>query len=68
MAAPIEEAVNGADVIFIGKRVPGVERLAALRLPKQTIVDLVGVDGIAGALRPWASASNGVAASRPVHG
>jgi len=49
----IEQAVNGADVVIIGKRVAGVERLSTLRSSGQTFIDLVGVDGLVEALRPW---------------
>jgi GDP-mannose 6-dehydrogenase len=49
----LEDAVADAGLIIVGKRVPGIERLAALRGDHQTIVDLVGVEHLTGALRPW---------------
>jgi GDP-mannose 6-dehydrogenase len=49
----LDEAVREAGVIIIGKAVPGVERLAELRRDGQTLVDLVGIEGLGGAQRPW---------------
>ena len=52
----IEEAIDDAEVIIVNKRVPGVERLAGLRRDR-LIIDLVGIDELGQALRPWGGGS-----------
>ena len=53
VAGDYDETVRGADVIIVGKRIPGIELLPALRREGQAILDLVGIPEIEGALRPW---------------
>jgi GDP-mannose 6-dehydrogenase len=62
LVGDLEAAVGGADVVIVGKRLNGVERLPALLSPETLIVDLVGVDALTGAVRPWAGTA------RPRHG
>jgi GDP-mannose 6-dehydrogenase len=53
-ADTLDEAVADADVVIIGKAVAGIERLA--EAPEgRLLVDLVGIDGLPGARRPWAA-------------
>ncbi len=53
-----------ADVVIVGKQLPDVaaaaERCCA---PDQTVIDLVGIDELTGALRPWAVGSRARARS-----
>lgn len=55
-AGDLEEAVRNAEVIIVGKRMPQLERLQALRRPGQLVVDLAGMPELEGAVRPWAAA------------
>ncbi len=50
-----EEVVRGADVIIIGKRVPGLERLSPMLRADQTVIDLVGIEVSGHVVRPWAA-------------
>jgi GDP-mannose 6-dehydrogenase len=51
------EVVNGAEVIIISKRMPGLDALLAGRRKEQSVIDLVGIDGLPDALRPWSALS-----------
>jgi hypothetical protein len=61
MAGDLDDAVRGADVVIVGKRLPGHERLAQLVRDGQTVIDLAGIDGVPAALRPWAAQDSGSA-------
>jgi GDP-mannose 6-dehydrogenase len=49
-----QEVVSGAEVIIISKRIQGLDALLAGRGKEQSVIDLVGIDGLPDALRPWA--------------
>ena len=49
------EVVQSADVVIVGKRVPGIESLPQSGRAGQTVIDLVGVPELEDAVRPWAS-------------
>jgi len=44
-----------AEVVIVAKRIGEPSRLAQVVRPDQLVVDLVGVEGIAAAMRPWAA-------------
>ena len=52
-AATIEQATDDADIIVVNKRIPGVERIGASRRDGQIVIDLVGIDELDPAVRPW---------------
>jgi GDP-mannose 6-dehydrogenase len=54
----LDAALDGADLVIVGKKLPDVAGLPA-RLRRQTVIDLVGVPELKGALRPWSSAPAG---------
>lgn len=54
--ATLTEVVGDADVVIVGKRVAGIEELPQMITAEQTVIDLVGVEGLNTAVRPWASA------------
>jgi GDP-mannose 6-dehydrogenase len=58
-----EAAARTADVVIVAKRIGDASRLAAAVRPDQLVIDLVGIDVLAGALRPWTSATAGPAAT-----
>jgi GDP-mannose 6-dehydrogenase len=60
----LDEALANADLVIVGKKLPDVAGLPA-RLRGQTIIDLVGIPELNGALRPWASAPPPGAALTP---
>ena len=47
------EVVANAEVIVVAKRIPNLDALLAVRRPEQCVIDLVGIDGLPDALRPW---------------
>ena len=49
------EVVSGAEVIIISKRIQGLDALLAGRSAEQFVIDLVGIDGVPDALRPWSA-------------
>lgn len=53
----LTEALGRAEVVIVGKPVAPVEELIGRRRPGQVIIDLVGIAGLDGALRPWAAPS-----------
>lgn len=53
MTSSAEAALAHADVVILGKRLPGLDQLAFR--PDQTLIDLIGLDDLEGALRPWAA-------------
>ncbi len=55
MVADWREAVREADVVIIAKRPEGVERLREVVRGEQVLIDLVGIDALGTALRPWAT-------------
>ena len=52
-----EKLAAEADVVIVAKRVGDAARLAEIVRPGQLVIDLVGLDALAGAVRPWAGAS-----------
>jgi len=54
MADDWEATVREADVVIVAKRVGDPARLAALLRDDQLVVDLVGIDALTSAVRPWA--------------
>lgn len=56
--------VREADVVIIGKRVPGVDTLQTCLRPDQVVIDLVGVPEIGHAIRPWSRADVATPGSR----
>jgi GDP-mannose 6-dehydrogenase len=63
LAEDWEDVVRGADVVIVGKHLPGLERLPQVLRADQTVVDLVGLEISGHVLRPWAATSPG--ASHP---
>ncbi|BCS33203.1 GDP-mannose 6-dehydrogenase [Luteitalea sp. TBR-22] len=61
-AATIDEAIADAEIIVVGKKVVDGATLQAAAAGR-TVIDLVGVPELAGALRPWASASASMVAA-----
>ena len=59
MDADWERLVMDADVVVVAKKIADPERLASLSNGKPLVIDLVGLDALEGAVRPWA-------ASRPL--
>jgi GDP-mannose 6-dehydrogenase len=59
MVDGLESAVRDAEVVIVGKRIEGVEDLPRLMGGQGTLVDLVGVDGLPNAVRPWAAGGAG---------
>jgi GDP-mannose 6-dehydrogenase len=51
----LDEALASADLVIVGKKLPEVSGLAGRLRAPQTVIDLVGVPELKGALRPWAS-------------
>jgi GDP-mannose 6-dehydrogenase len=54
MADDWETIVRDADVVIVAKRVGDPARLAGLLRHDQLVIDLVGLDALTGAVRPWA--------------
>jgi GDP-mannose 6-dehydrogenase len=59
-----ETTAREAEVVIVAKRVNDVSRLAATVHDQQLIIDLVGLDELRTAQRPWARASATAAADR----
>lgn len=57
MEADWESMVRDADVVIVAKRIAGADRLAGAMRTGQLVIDLVGIDALEGAVRPWASAT-----------
>jgi GDP-mannose 6-dehydrogenase len=55
MDADWQALASSAEVVIIAKRIGEQSRLAQVVNPGQLVIDLVGIDGIPFALRPWAS-------------
>jgi GDP-mannose 6-dehydrogenase len=51
----LAEVVRESDVVIVGKRVSEIENLPQLLTTDQTIIDLVGIDGLTNAVRPWSA-------------
>ena len=49
-----ERLATEADVVIVAKKIGDPARLAQLVSPRQLVIDLVGLDTLAGAIRPWA--------------
>ena len=58
-----EAAARTAEVVIVAKLISDASRLAAAVRSDQLVIDLVGIDVLAGALRPWTSATAGPAAT-----
>jgi GDP-mannose 6-dehydrogenase len=50
-----EPLVAEADVVIIAKRIAEAEALAAAVQPHHMVIDLVGIDALPGAIRPWSA-------------
>ena len=61
MVADWREAVREADVVIVAKRPEGIEQLREVVRGEQVLIDLVGIDALGAALRPWAAPAMGVA-------
>ena len=61
MDADWERLAADADVVVVAKRIGDPARLAEIVRPAQLVIDLVGIDALQGAQRPWASASRAAA-------
>jgi GDP-mannose 6-dehydrogenase len=57
MDADWEKLATDADVVIIAKRVAEPDRLTAVVRPDQLVIDLVGIDALPNAVRPWAAGS-----------
>jgi GDP-mannose 6-dehydrogenase len=55
VAADLADVVCPADVVIIGKRIADIGALPALLRESQTVIDLVGIPELPGALRPWSA-------------
>jgi len=55
VAHQLDEVLAAADLVIVGKKLPDVAQLPAKLRPGQTVIDLVGIRELTGALRPWAS-------------
>ena len=53
VAGDMDEIVEGADVVIVAKRLPGVEAVLRRLRGEQTVIDLVGIPEARGAVRPW---------------
>jgi GDP-mannose 6-dehydrogenase len=65
MAPDFGDAIAGAEVIIVGKRVPEVSNLTAVGGGRETVIDLVGLPELRDALRPWAATSLRTESSHP---
>ena len=61
----VDEVIGEADVVIVGKKLPDVARLGGRLRAGQTVIDLVGVPELKGALRPWASSAQAGEALTP---
>lgn len=66
MASDWEELAREADVVIIGKRIGDAARLSQILRSEQTVIDLVGIDILSAALRPWAAAAATSRRSEPL--
>jgi GDP-mannose 6-dehydrogenase len=53
MSADWEELVRDAEVVIVAKGVADPARLAHAIRTEQLVIDLVGIDALVGAMRPW---------------
>ena len=51
----LDEVIDGADVVIVGKRVADGDTLKTLLRNEHVVVDLVGIAGLGEAIRPWAA-------------
>jgi GDP-mannose 6-dehydrogenase len=54
MSVVFAEVLDGADVIIIGKKMPEIDGLHSLGR-NHTVIDLVGIPELPGAIRPWSA-------------
>jgi GDP-mannose 6-dehydrogenase len=66
MVDTLDAAIRDADVVVVGKRVPDVDRLARRLRHGEITIDLVGVETLDGAVRPWAGAAREALGVTPV--
>ena len=55
MTGDWEALVKDVEVVVVGKKIADPARLAGLLRKDQLVIDLVGFEALAGALRPWAA-------------
>jgi hypothetical protein len=60
LAEQWDGVVREADVVIVGKHLPGLDRLPDVLRENQTVIDLLGVDVKGDVLRPWADTSPAV--------
>ena len=58
IAADGNEVMHAAELIVIGKRIHELDALLAMRRGDQVVIDLVGVQGLDDALRPWSGSTS----------
>ena len=57
MDADWQRLASEAEVVIVAKRIGDAETLAKTLRPEQLVIDLVGLDALRGALRPWSGTS-----------
>ena len=60
VAADLADVVSPADVVIISKRIADIGAVPALLRESQTVIDLVGIPELPGALRPWSAGQSPV--------
>ena len=60
VAADLADVVRPADIVIIGKRIADIGAVPALLRESQTVIDLVGIPELPGALRPWSAGQSPV--------
>jgi GDP-mannose 6-dehydrogenase len=53
LGGSLDEVIDGADVVIVGKRVAGVDVLKRLLRKEQVVIDLVGISELGDVIRPW---------------
>ena len=66
LAPDFDDVVADAEVIVIGKRLPEVAQLCGRVRRDQTVIDLVGVSDLDGAIRPWSAIAARPAEAHPI--
>jgi len=61
-----QKLVREADVVIVGKQFGGAGQLALTLRSDQFVIDLVGIDTLSSAVRPWAAPLSGASADHEV--